>query len=114
MKKQPARMILAVIAAAIAAGTLSSAATSYAGDGKAAQRPTANATAPGSILPGVRGVLNSLVSQGRITQAQADAVQRQADTGTIDPKALVQSGVITDAQMHVVANGIEQVKLAGK
>ncbi|MBV8462038.1 MAG: hypothetical protein JO368_01995 [Acidimicrobiales bacterium] len=114
MKKQPARMILAIIAAATAAGALSSAAVSYAGDGTAAPRRAASANAPASILPGVRGVLDSLVSQGRITQAQADAVQRQANTGTIDPKALVQSGVITDAQMHLVANGIEQVKLAGK
>jgi hypothetical protein len=113
MRKQSTRTILAIAASAVAASTLSLAAVSYAGDGGAATSPAAKAVSAGSILPGVRGVLKSLVGQGRITQAQADAVQRQADTGTIDPKVLVQSGVITDAQMHLVANGIEQVKLAG-
>jgi hypothetical protein len=114
MKKQPTRTILAIMASAVAAGTLSLAAVSYAGDGGAAASPAAKSGSAGSILPGVREVLRSLVGQGRITQAQADAVQRQADSGTIDPKALVQSGMITDAQMQLVANGIEQVKLAGK
>ena len=114
MRKQSARTTLAIIASAVAASTLSLAAVSYAGNGGAATNPAAKSSSAGSILPGVRGVLKTLVGQGRITQAQADAVQRQADTGTIDPKALVQSGVISDAQMHLVANGIEQVKLAGK
>lgn len=114
MRKQSTRTILAIVASAVAASTLSLAAVSYAGDGGAATSPATKTASAGSILPGVRGVLKSLVSQGRITQVQADAVQRQADTGRIDPKVLVQSGVITDAQMHLVANGIEQVKLAGK
>jgi hypothetical protein len=113
MRKPPTRTILAIIASAVAAGTLSMAAVSYASEGGAASPATQTGSA-GSILPGVHGVLRNLVDQGRITQAQADAVQRQADTGTIDPKTLVQSGVITDRQMHLVANGIEQVKLAGK
>ena len=114
MRKQSARTTLAIIASAVAASTFSLAAVNYAGEGGAATSPTAKSGSAESILPGVRGVLKSLVSQGRITQVQADAVQRQADTGRIDPKVLVQSGVITDAQMHLVANGIEQVKLAGK
>ena len=112
MKRQPTRTILTMIASAVAASTLSIAAVSYAGEGGAAPSTAAKSASAGSILPGVRGVLRSLVAQGRITQAQADAVQRQANSGTIDPKMLVQSGVITDAQMHLVANGIEQVKLA--
>ena len=113
MRKPPTRTILTIVASAIAASTLSIAAVNYAGEGGAATSTAAKSGSAGSILPGVRGVLKSLVDQGHITQAQADAVQRQADTGRIDPKALVQSGVITDAQMHLVANGIEQVKLAG-
>jgi hypothetical protein len=112
MRKPSTRTILTIIASAIAAGTLSIAAVSYAGEGGATS-PATKSNSAGSFLPGVRGVLRALVAQGRITQAQADAVQRQADTGRIDPKMLVQSGVITDAQMHLVANGIEQVKLAG-
>jgi hypothetical protein len=114
MRKQSTRTIVAFVASAVAAGTLSLAAVSYAGDGGAATSPATKNASSGSILPGVRGVLRSLVGQGHITQGQADAVQRQADTGKIDPKVLVQSGVISDAQMHLVAHGIEQVKLAGK
>jgi hypothetical protein len=113
MRKLPTRTILTIVASAIAAGTLSMAAVSYADAGGATSPASTKTSSAGSILPGVRGVLKALVAQGRITQSQADAVQRQADSGTIDPKSLVQSGVITDARMRLVADGIEQVKLAG-
>jgi len=114
MRNRPTRTTLTIIASAVAASTLSMAAVSYAGDAAHAKSAASKNGGAGSVLPGVRGVLKYLVGQGSITQTQADAIQRQADTGTIDPKTLVQSGVITDAQMHLVANGIEEVKLAGR
>jgi len=105
------RRALPTAAAAVFAGAVSVAAVSYAQDGPT-QTP-APAAAPGGILAGVHRALEDLVSQGTITQTQADAVQQQADAGSIDPKSLVQAGVLTDAQMQVVANSLDQVKEAG-
>jgi hypothetical protein len=65
---------------------------------------------PGGILAGVHEILASLVANGTIDQQQADAVQAQANAGSIDPKQLVQSGVLTDAQMRSIATQIDQLK----
>lgn len=111
MRKLLRRPLAASIASALIAGTVSVAAVSYAQGDSA--KPAAVSAAPGGILAGVHNVLENLVAQGAITQDQADAVQRQANSGTIDPKILVQDRVLTDAQMHRVANAITQLKESG-
>ncbi len=57
--------------------------------------------------------LERFVADGTIDRSQADAIGRQLDAGSIDPKALVDDGVVTDAQMHVVANAFDAIKSAG-
>ena len=59
----------------------------------------------------MQSVLAVLAADGTIDQHQADAVQAQADAGSIDPKQLVQSGTVTDSQMHAIAVKIDQLKL---
>jgi hypothetical protein len=108
MMKPLRRPLLAAAASALIAGTVSFAAFSYAQSGSAI--PSTVAPAPGGILVGVHKALEDLVTNGSITQAQADAVQHQASAGSIDPKALVEAGTLTDAQMRLVANAIDQVK----
>jgi hypothetical protein len=107
------RRVLASTALAVAVAAGSIAGTSLAqGNTTPAVRSTPAAVAPGGILVGVRDALTRLVSNGTITQTGADAVQQQANAGSIDPKQLVQSGALTDAQMHAVATAIDQVKQA--
>jgi hypothetical protein len=79
----------------------------------ARRRTSIRAGAPSGILAGVHGALEDLVAQGTINQDQANAVQQQADSGSIDPKTLVRSGVVTDPQMRVIAGRIDQLKMAG-
>ena len=69
---------------------------------------------PGGILAGVHQILASLVANGTINQQQADAIQAQANAGSIDPKQLVQNGVLTDAQMRAVAAQIDQLKRSNR
>jgi molybdopterin-guanine dinucleotide biosynthesis protein A len=65
---------------------------------------------PGGILAGVHAILTRLVADGTIGRQQADAVQAQVDAGSIDPKQLVQSRVLSDAQMHAIGDRIDQLK----
>jgi hypothetical protein len=58
----------------------------------------------------VHEILDSLVANGKINQQQADAIQAQANAGSIDPKQLVQNGILSDAQMRSVAGRIDQLK----
>lgn len=107
------RRVLASTAVAVAIAAGSVAGTSLAqGNGSPPVTSTPTAASPGGILAGVHDALARLVTNGTITQAQADAVQQQANAGSIDPKQLVQSGALTDAQMRVVAAAIDQVKQA--
>ena len=69
---------------------------------------------PGGILAGVHEILDSLVANGTINQQQADAIQAQANAGSIDPKQLVQDGVVSDAQMRAVAAQIDQLKRSNR
>jgi len=109
----PKRNLLAGVVIAVVAGTASAAGVAVAqGNGTTSSVPTVTTSAPGSILAGVHHALEQLVAQGTITQPQADAVQQQADGGSIDPKTLVDSGVVSGAQMRAVANSIDQVKQA--
>lgn len=106
------RRALATVAAAVVAGTASATAVGFAqGNGATGPQTTASRT-PGGVLAGVHSALETLVARGTIDQQQADAIQQQADAGSIDPKALVQRGVVTDAEMRVIANSIDQVKRA--
>jgi hypothetical protein len=108
------RRALANVAVAIAAGTASVAGVGLAqGDPPSSATPAVTARAPSGILAGIRAALEALVADGTINQHQADAVQQQADSGSIDPKTLVQSGAVSDAQMRIIANRIDQLKQAG-
>ena len=75
--------------------------------------PAVRPSAPTGILAGVHSALEALVAQGTINQNQANAVQQEADGGSIDPKVLVDRGVVSDAQMRVIAASIDRVKSAG-
>jgi hypothetical protein len=102
--------IPALLIGAIVGTTISIGAVSYAQQNP---KPTPHVATPaqlGSITAGIRDLLDGLVQQGTITAPQADAVQHQADTGSIDPKTLVASGAVTDAQMHTIAHGILELK----
>jgi hypothetical protein len=105
-------LVTAAIAFAVAAGSV--AGTSLAqGDGSPSVGSTvATAAAPGGILAGVHDALARLVADGTITQSQADAVQEQANAGSINPKQLVDGSVLSDAQMRTVAASIDQLKRA--
>ena len=112
-RRIPSRRALATAAIAVAASIGSVAGVSLAqGNDPAPVVSTASATqaSPGGILADVHLVLAGLVADGTISQQQADAVQTQANAGTIDPKQLVESGTLTDTQMRAVADKIDQVK----
>jgi hypothetical protein len=51
-----------------------------------------------------------LVGAGTIDQQQAKAVQAQADAGSIDPRQLVKSGVVTASQMRAIGERIDRLK----
>ena len=57
--------------------------------------------------------LEALATRKIITQSQADAVQRQVLAGSVDPKALVDAGILSNDQMRQVANSLAAVKRAG-
>ncbi len=112
----PSRRLLAGVTVAAAAGIASAAGVGYAqGDGArpAAGTSVASATPVPGVLAGIHEGLAGLVAEGTIDQAQADAVQQQADAGSIDPKTLVASGVVSDPQMRAIADVIDRVKQAG-
>jgi hypothetical protein len=109
------RRVLGGVALAVVIGTMATAGVSFAQD-TGPTRPSAVGAPPArsGLLPGIPGALENLVARGVISQPQADAVQREANTGTIDPKALVQEGVLSDAQMHLVAARLDQLKAADR
>lgn len=104
------RRALATLAAVVAGVTGGVAGVSLAAGNTAPQPAPATAPAgPGGILAGVHRFLSDLVASGTIDRQQADAVQTEANAGSIDPKSLVPA-VMTDAQMRAVAAGIDQLK----
>jgi hypothetical protein len=110
----PNRRLLGWVVIAVAVGTVSVAGVSFAQDKvSTGGSPPAGAAAPRGMLAGVHNALANLVAQGTISQSEADAVQHQADAGSIDPKLLVQSGAISDARMRIVADRLDQLKRAG-
>jgi hypothetical protein len=101
----------AAIAVAVSIGSIAGASLAQGNDPtQAVSTPSAATASPGGILTGVHLVLAGLVADGTIDQQQADAVQSQADAGSIDPKQLVQSGTVTDSQMQAIAAKIDQLK----
>lgn len=106
------RRTLAAVALTVTAAVGSIAGVSVAQDSGSPATVTAPgpSASSGGILAGVHGILAGLVTAGTITQQQADAVQAQANAGSIDPKQLVQQGVLTDAQMREIANRIDVLK----
>jgi hypothetical protein len=101
----------ATIAVAVSLGSVAGVSLAQGNDPTpAVSTPSAPTASPGGILAGVHLVLARLVADGTIDQRQEDAVQAQADAGSIDPKQLVQGGVVTDSQMQAIAAKIDQVK----
>jgi hypothetical protein len=110
------RRLLGTVAVALVVGVGSAAGVGFAQDGgsKPAASTSVSSTHPATdVLAGIHDGLAGLVASGTIDQQQADAVQSQADAGSIDPKTLVSSGVVSDSQMRAIAQVIDQVKQAG-
>ena len=106
----------AAIAVAVSIGSIAGVSLAQGNDpASTGSRPVSTPStaweSPGGILAGVHVVLAGLVADGTIDQQQADAVQSQADAGSIDPKQLVQNGTVNDSQMHAIAAKIDQLKL---
>lgn len=107
------RRALATVAIAIAAAGGSVAGVSLAqGNGSPPPADTQSVAParPAGILAGVDRILSGLVAAGTITRQQADAVGNEANAGSIDPKQLVQSGVLSQEQMQTVGDRIDQLK----
>src|SRR5262245_13909232 len=108
------RRMLANIAIAVVVATGTAAGVAFAGGigGGSQAKPasTTGATGPCGIVAAARAALQELVADGTITQAQADAVQAQVEAGSVDPKTLTDSGTVTDAQMHAIADRLSAVK----
>jgi uncharacterized protein YaiL (DUF2058 family) len=106
------RRLLVLAAAAVALVAVSGGSVVLAGnngtkpsssDVAATTAPVAATTAPeaGQSNP-FDAAVQALVEDGTINQAQAGALRRQIDAGTIDPLELVATGVLTAAQMQAV------------
>src|SRR5579862_4158643 len=63
-------------------------------------RASAGTKAPGGDVPGAFiAAVQAKVSDGTITQAQADRIEAQVRAGTVDSQQLIDAGVVTAAQM---------------
>jgi hypothetical protein len=72
-----------------------------------------SATGPGDTTQNAyMAALEALVTRGVISQAQADAVQRQVLAGSVYPEALVADGTLSNEQMRQVAHSLAAVKFA--
>lgn len=78
--------------------------------GKAQNSSGDTQAADARLQAAVKAALQSLVNDGTINQHQTDVIENQVDSGSIDPNALVSSGVLTAAQMHAVTDALVQVK----
>jgi len=102
------------LAGLVLAGSISGAVVA-SGPAAASTQPSAPASATpqsGSVLTGAVVAMERLVADGTLTRAQGDAIEQQIRAGSIDPKQLVQDGVVSDAQMRIAAAAIAQVKFA--
>ena len=96
-------------AAAIAAAAVGSAIAISGTAGAATQAPAPGAGG-GPVVAAADAALEQMAANGTLSRTQADAIEAQVNAGSIDPKQLVNDGVVTDAQMRTVANAIEQIK----
>jgi hypothetical protein len=113
MTRLRSRRVLANVAIAIAVATATAAGVALASGesgGQAKPASTSGGTVLGSVSAAAQSALDRLVGAHTITQAQADAVQAQVDAGSVNPKTLVDSGTVSDAQMHAIAGVLDQVK----
>ncbi|HEV3267068.1 MAG TPA: hypothetical protein VGZ68_01555, partial [Acidimicrobiales bacterium] len=85
------------VGAAVASAVLSASVVSFAQGDPSPSGPATVSPAPNALTSSVTRLLVQLVHNGTISQSAADAVQRQATAGAIDPKSLVDSGVLTSA-----------------
>jgi hypothetical protein len=106
------RRVAAQAAIAVAVGVAAAAGTSFAAGGSGGSGGSGPPSAPPPIAAAARTALDGLVGQGTIDQSQADAIEQQVEAGSIDPRALVSSGVVDDGQMHAVADVLDHVKEA--
>jgi hypothetical protein len=93
---------------AVSSGTVALAGNSGA---KPSSSDVAATTAPaaGQTNP-FDAAIQALVEEGTIDQAQADVLRRQIDAGSIDEQELIDSGVLTPAQMQGVQARLTTVK----
>jgi hypothetical protein len=107
------RLFLAVAAVAVALVAVTSGTAALAGNPvtKPSASDAAATTAPvrGESDPFVAAV-QALVGDGTINQAQADVLRQQIDAGSIDEQQLIDSGVVTAAQMQAVQARLSAVK----
>ena len=105
-------LVTTAVVVAAAVGSVAGVSLAQGTSGTPAASTPALPAQQGGILGSVHDALARLVAAGTIDQQQADAVQAQANAGSIDPKELVQEGALSDAQMRVVATAIDHVKQA--
>ena len=108
------RRLFVHAAVAVVVGTASIRGVALATDnGRGPVKPAGTSTsspATGDIIQAAHDALEALVSQGTINQSQADAVQQEVEAGSVEPKMLVDEGVVTEAQMRAIGNSLDQVK----
>lgn len=111
VKRQLATATLAVL---VLAGSAAGGAIANGSAASAKQSPApAGAGAGGPVLVGAVAAIERLVSAGTLTARQGNAIEQEIRSGSIDPKALVDAGVVSDGQMRAAAAAIDQVKAAG-
>jgi hypothetical protein len=108
------RRALTTAAVALAAAIGSAAGVSYAQDGTSVPQKTVSTASPteGGIMPAVHDALQQLVAAGTIDEQQAGAVEQDAAEGSIDPRALVESGLVDESQMQAIGESLDRVKEA--
>ncbi len=99
---------LAVAAAIVGPSALASS----GGDrSKSAHAVASHSAAAGGAASPFLAAVAAAVQAGTIDGAQARVLDADIEAGSIDPKALVDRGVLTDAQMRAVSDRLVAVKL---
>jgi hypothetical protein len=105
------RIVVVTTAAAITAGSLGPVALASGDRSHHPAKHGARATeGAGPAARDAVAAMQRLVRGGIIEQRQANMVERQINTGSVDPQTLVGTGIVTERQMQAIANAIDQVK----
>jgi hypothetical protein len=64
----------------------------------------------GSVAEAFKAAVAGLVSAGTLDRHQAEAINGQVDSGSVDPKQLVSSGALSETQMRAVAAATQGLK----